>query len=451
MAALFACFTATIKTPWFDELFYADPAIGYALGEGFKSSDWSVWGSSEFWGLSNPGTGVLLACWLKLFGVGVVQAHLFFVLIFFSGLALLTRWLCRQLNLEQGWFPLLMAVGLSAHSLSGNAMHHARHDAFWPFLAWMHVWSIFQGGATVIRCATAFLLGIISTLLGLHFVAFFALSCAVLFFIEPSYVRFRLCLLHGLGFAAGGIMLFVFYYGLGVWDDFVSHRSASMGVPFDPKFWIISPDLFVLLPAFLAFPLLVGRQQESIALRSRMFAYAPLCVAMFVPVIMHFAGRYQAPYAWMTVAPALMTMLVVSAGDGARERFVRSIFVLLIAAGLAYRSSDLLRAFADREARRELIVLLERHIPKHAEPGFASIPVLYDIRGSGRRCFASFVNPGVKVRHEVLASLKWAVLSEADLDIIRPQLLGEWDIVVRVAPGSPSPGHGGYVLLRRNL
>lgn len=49
MACALALVACLMAIPWTDEVFYADPGIGLALGEGFRSSDWSIWGQPETW------------------------------------------------------------------------------------------------------------------------------------------------------------------------------------------------------------------------------------------------------------------------------------------------------------------------------------------------------------------------------------------------------------------
>src|ERR1039458_2031301 len=54
---------------WVDEIMFADPAIHLVQGKGFVSGAWFSQPTSQFWASYPPLYSVLLAGWLKVFGI----------------------------------------------------------------------------------------------------------------------------------------------------------------------------------------------------------------------------------------------------------------------------------------------------------------------------------------------------------------------------------------------
>ena len=440
LACLVAAFAATVAIPWTDEVFYADPGVGFALGQGFRSSDWSPLGGDAAWGLSNPGVGMLLAVWCKLLGVGAVSVHAFFIVVFVGGFWLLSGWLVSRLGLPSWARPLVLTVGMASHSLSGNAMHHARPDAFWPLLAWLFLESSFGSGGFLRRAAFAVGLGVGASLLGLQFCAYFALAAALLFLFRRDRQTFILGLWLAFGMLLALAALWAAYESLGIWGSFVESRRTSLGVRFEPGFWLISPDLFILFPLSLA--LLRHGDWRSPA------ASAPLVLLLLVPAAMHLAGRYQAPYSWMTTAPALFFLLKSAVEVRPfRRPFAVGLCVLLLL-GLAARVRDAGRSVSDAITRREALSALLRAAPPGSAPGLVSVPLYYDVRAAGYDVVVAF-NHVVPPRGAASSRVEWALLSDVDVPLLTPRLPGRWERSAVILPGVLPAGHGGFVLLRR--
>ena len=110
---------------WTDEVFYVEPGASLAFGEGFLSNGISQLGYGATWGLSNPGTSVLLAGWFKVAGFSQFSAHLFFFLVQFAGAVLLVRWARARHPMSRTAAVTLVALCMMMHSLAGNAIFRA--------------------------------------------------------------------------------------------------------------------------------------------------------------------------------------------------------------------------------------------------------------------------------------------------------------------------------------
>ena len=443
MACALALVACLMAIPWTDEVFYADPGIGLALGEGFRSSDWSIWGQPETWGLSNPGIGLMLAIWCKLFGVTAWSVHLFFATCYASGWWLLSGWIRRWAGLPEGSRAFLMAYGLASHAMSGNAMHHARPDALWPLLLWLFLAASFGEGTGPERASRLFALGLLSVFFGLHFCAFFALGAIAVWLWRRDSESFILGLWQALGTVVGLVALWAAFSGLGAWDDFIAHRSASARSPLEVNHWLVSPDLYVVTPLMLTLAF-VGKGPGN----DRLGRWMPLLLIASVPLVMHFVGRYQAPYVWMAVAPAMLCALHMTRPNESRFTLLAGACACLIVLGLAARARDLFKSASDCATRARAVSCLRESAEKKAGPVLVSVPLYYDVRGAGYGVSVPF-DHRVPPRAGLDRQVRWALLSEVDVPLVIPQLSGRWEEVRRAPASSMSPAHGGFVLLRR--
>lgn len=442
-ACAFALVACLMAVPWTDEVFYADPGVGLALGEGFRSSDWSVWGQSAVWGLSNPGVGLLLAIWCKLFGVAVWSVHLFFATCYAGGWWLLSGWIKRWGHLPEGSRGFLMAYGLASHAMSGNAMHHARPDALWPFLFWLFLSATFGEGTRFKRASGLFALGLLSVFFGLHFCAFFALGATAFWLWRRDSESFILGLWQALGMSVGIILLWAAFSAHGAWDDFVAHRSASARSSLEVNHWLVSPDLYVVTPIMLMLALMGKAPGDD-----KLHRWMPLLLILAVPLVMHFVGRYQAPYVWMTMAPAMLCAVYVTRSKDFRFTLLAAACACLIVLGLAGRTRDFVKSASDSKTRAAAVAILRESVPTNSAPVLVSVPLYYDVRDAGYAIAVAF-DHRVSPRPALDRDARWALLSEVDVPLIIPQLSGRWQEVRRAAAAPFSPAHGGFVLLKR--
>jgi len=70
--------TATLyPEPYTDEIFYTDPAINLARGDGFTSAAWPSQSKDEFWSSNSPLYPILMAAWIKAFGSELIVTRVF--------------------------------------------------------------------------------------------------------------------------------------------------------------------------------------------------------------------------------------------------------------------------------------------------------------------------------------------------------------------------------------
>src|SRR5688500_17432829 len=62
-------------TVWRDEVLYADPGVNLATGRGFTSTAWQFQPSNETFISNMPGHPLLLAGWVKLFGLSPLSVR----------------------------------------------------------------------------------------------------------------------------------------------------------------------------------------------------------------------------------------------------------------------------------------------------------------------------------------------------------------------------------------
>lgn len=442
-ACAFALVACLMAVPWTDEVFYADPGVGLALGEGFRSSDWSVWGQSAVWGLSNPGVGLLLAIWCKLFGVAAWSVHLFFATCYAGGWWLLSGWIKRWGHLPEGSRGFLMAYGLASHAMSGNAMHHARPDALWPFLFWLFLSATFGELARLNRSLRSVTLGCLSAFFGLQFCAFFAMCAAIVWIWRRDMESFMQGLWQALGTSLGLTVLWAVFSACGIWDEFMASRLSSMHFPLEAAFWHVSPELYILTPFLLGLPF-VAKKDRTLSTRPWM----PICILLSVPLLMHLMGRYQAPYVWMAVAPAMLVTLAALRCTPPLLHALGAVVLSLIILGLGGRARDLLKSTCDFSVRAQAVAILRESVPTDSAPVLVSVPLYYDVRDAGYAIAVAF-DHRVSPRPALDRDARWALLSEVDVPLIIPQLSGRWQEVRRAAAAPFSPAHGGFVLLKR--
>src|SRR5216684_3591495 len=91
----FSLLTATRYPPvWIDEVQFSDPAVNLVLHGQFSSTVWIVQRGNEFWAGNTPLYTMMLAVWLKVFGVSqfaVRSLNCFLIVVVIALLWELTR------------------------------------------------------------------------------------------------------------------------------------------------------------------------------------------------------------------------------------------------------------------------------------------------------------------------------------------------------------------------
>lgn len=449
LLAVVALSASLLATPWNDEVFYVSPGGSWATDGGFTSSDWNFFHQVKTWGLSNPGLPVLMGLWLKVFGFGQIQAHAFFFVVYATGLAGLIRWLGGRYQMTVTQMATGLLIGLFVHSFNHDAIYHARPDCFWPALFWGFLKVSFdEGKNSQKRLFEGSLLGMACIFLGLHFAGFFAVGAAALFI----YHRNKASFYAGLGLAIGliiGLFLLRLAFGqMGVWQDFVNHRSMHFARPLQWELWWKSKDFWLIGPALGG--LLLNEILSGRGLRGDVGRAALLGAGIFVlvPPVIHTIGYYQASYTWMVIAPVCLVVMpkVVRQPFGKGGWF--NVLVLVLAAGgVMLRSVDIVQGVFDYRRRQEFAKVATTLIPA-ADSALISESLYYDLGRPANRVFLTYQDSG-PAPAAVTEYLRWMVMTAADAKIIKARLGGSWEVLHESSPGPFMMWYGNYVVLRK--
>jgi hypothetical protein len=438
-----------LATAWTDEVFYVTPAANWAAGMGFTSNDWHSWGQVKTWGLSNPGLPFMIGLWFKVFGFGQLQAHVFIFIVYLAGLVGLIRWLGVRNRLTTPQMAAGLIVGLFVHSFNHDAIYHARHDCFWPLLFWWFLkFSYDERKTNLTRLFEAVLFGVACIFLGLHFGGFFAVGAATLFFYHRSKAFFFAGLGQAIGLLLGMLLLRLAYGEMGVWDDFIVHRSNNFGHAVKWVHWVISKDFWLVGPGLsllLLIELLSGR-----GVRSEVSRVALIGLGLFVliPPVIHVIGYYQAQYSWMVIAPVCLAVMPrLMHQPFGKGGWFNCLVIILAAGGITLRSYDVVQGVFEYQRRQELAKVTAGLIPS-IEPRLISMSLYYELGRPGNLAYICYENtppaPPAAAPH-----LRWMVMTATDAKIFKAKLGGAWEALYESPSGPLMMPHGNYVIFRK--
>ena len=433
---------------WTDEVFYVEPGASLAFGEGFLSNGISQLGYGATWGLSNPGTSVLLAGWFKVVGFSQFSAHLFFFLVQLAGAVLLVRWARARHPMSRTAAFTLVALCMMMHSLAGNAIFHARHDAFALLLFAWFLGYAFPTTANGRTRLLAFFLGPACVFLGLQFCGYFALAAAGLFL----WRRTREDFVSGLCLAAGlvvGVLLLRWAYGyIGVWQAFLDNRGENFGRSFHLNKFYVSKDFIVLIPACLGLVLaegLAGRGWRNEVAAAGWFGCALL---LGVPIVIQLIGLWQAPFSWMITVPLLVAILPTCATRTfSRGGWFIGVIAILFLLSCYVRLKELPLAVEQAGCRRQTVAELRR-LASPDEVALGSMSLYYELRASGQKAYWPY-DRFLPAHPDLAKKVRWLVLAEVDRLILTEHIGGAWEQVYISDSAVPRGAQGPYVILRR--
>jgi hypothetical protein len=446
---LVVAFLATLFNPaWTDEVFYVDPGACLAMGKGFTSNGWSELGHGTTWGLSNPGLPLLLAGWFKVFGFGQFSAHVFFYLVQFAGAVALVRWLVARYPLGQAGALAAVALCMMLHSLAGNSIFHARHDAFAPLLFAWFLGYAFASSFGWRQALSAFCFGPACVLFGLQFCGYFALASVAIFLWRRTRAAFMagLCLAFGL---VAGVLLLRWAYGeMGVWQSFLANRGENFGRAFVMEKFYVSKEFLVLLPACVGLVLTEGLSVRGWRSPAAVAGGCGVALLLGVPVVIQLIGLWQSPFSWMITLPLLLLILPVCLG----RPIAQGGWFVLVVAGLffvscAIRLKELPLAIKETERRKQTISAFRR-LADPAEVTLGSTSLYYELRASGQTVFWTY-DRALSPHPAIAKDVRWLVLAEVDRPILTGLLGGDWEQAYVSETAPPQAAQGPYVILRR--
>ncbi len=454
--------TVVHRPSWSDEGQYLDPGANLALGRGFVSTCWDSCPPGAEWGSSTPGFPLLFAALFKVFGFGIWIPRVCFFISHLLGVILIIRWADRTFGMSDTTKLVCLFVFMGTPALSHHAIYNARLECFALLIcaAFLNLRDAWPAGG-ILAASGLFLLGFASVMLGLHFGFYLGLVTAALFLVRPSWSWLRFGLVLAAGMLVAVLALRITYGELGVWGQFLAHRSAHFGrelpwVPTGIRRFYVTKDLAIFAIgclAVLSWDLLTRRDNGW---KERVRVLAGLVMLFFaIPLLVGQIGIWHAGYAWMLALP--MTL-------GAAFLFRRSsvwplrglavLGLLLALAGAAREIRKIPGGMADDVIRKQAVLDLEQR--RGPGEGIAStFDFFFELRT---------VDPMVFFRceHESRLSLgfrrelyfperaqsgtEWLLACESEAPAYLEGLGGRWTEVRRFGRCHPK---GDYVLFRR--
>lgn len=375
-----------------DEVSYVDPGAQLVLVGRMESAAWLSNSPLEPWGASNPGMPLLFAAWFKVFGFGLVQARVCFVILHLLGIFFLFRWINRTFTPPAAATAAGIIAALILPSLA-NAIFLPRLDAFALLLfAWFLNYAWRSESGVFVDWAAAPILGTFTVFLGFHFSCFFALAAATVFLLSPS----RRAFMQGIGLAAGilvgVLLLWIFYQKTGRWTALLEGRASHFGrvIPWDATGWkkyLVTVDM----PFWAVLALLGLKSATDMSRTGLPRPWLPwigaLAIFIIVPQLIGSIGIYYGSYAWMASVPMLVFFYGGTAWLNERAKAFISIAISLIFVSMGLFYAYCLPWLA-REAHQRSQVL--NAVEQYAAPRSsiaADFSLYYDLVGAGYRIF----------------------------------------------------------------
>ena len=303
---------------WVDEIMFADPAIHLAQGKGFVSGAWFSQPTSQFWASYPPLYSVLLAGWLKVFGISQWTVRTFSLTLVTASLLLIWCFLGDLTRFVPG-LPRAVVLATLAFSEPLVFLSRAGRADVVSVVVCSLMAVIFLRRPSRTRDVGLLITGFLAPMAAIQFVAYVGVLGLILQLWWRLF-KVRDAALWLIGAAAGGGCLAAIYIYNHVLTIFIettvasSHSSLgrllqtvvlghSLRV-FDFTAIATAPvrDLAtpVLLVAAIILWIVAWRKGNHAAARASSFGVA---VALLVPIAIQLLGKYPLYYTYMAVIP----------------------------------------------------------------------------------------------------------------------------------------------------
>jgi hypothetical protein len=436
--------SARFPIVWGDEAYFAEPAVNTNLGIGFTSYANAVQPHGRFWVGNMPLYSALLTAWLKVFGIGIVEARSFGYVL--SALALVAFWWAtKRLGLitSAGMRVAFLLTLLLAYG-PGLCYRNVRYDS----LSILEV-SLALLAASVSRrslcLALLVVVGATFTTTQLPLVSYAAgIGSLLLCFYGRTYFPEVVAL--GIGTILGGALLYALLESHGVWPDLMAllrHQRTIRegGVPKDPSF-----PLIVVAACCLA----LDRYRRG-EFRFRSPLAFGLAAGVLIPLGQLALGWFPTSYTWMAIVPlAIGIFAEFSRGCVAIGPFARSAAVTALMAsalfGMPLQLASAVWFWQERNYNR-VISLVQEQVAK-GEWVYCNPAAYYPAKATAGAVFLTsydkddrFFTPEEKRRISVM------VIAPSEFDRARNRLGGTW-----TPRGDPvRPPNRGFLIFRTNL
>lgn len=307
---------------WQDEVMFTEPAANLALRGAYVSRVWYFDAEQDLWAGNAPLYTLLLAGWLKVFGLSIFAVRAFGFLQAVAGVAL-AAWAAHRAKLLPGGAVIAFgAIVLLGYGMGIN-LRAGRYDGLGLLLCGLVALAATMRDRRR-RALALVLAGLPVAAVGTQLVVFLVVACAAA---VPAFGwrALRIGVPLGVGVAAGGAVLLALLAHFGMLVHFLEHSGRLRGIgggrlPKDP-----SLTLLVLTLPFVAVALGRATLRES----------APrwlLLLAVGIAAALVLLGHFPNYYAWMAAAPLVVLALRARASATAWIRW--PIDLLLVAAAL---------------------------------------------------------------------------------------------------------------------
>lgn len=416
---------------WVDEIQFADPAVNLVLHGEFSSSVWIVQNSHEFWAGNAPLYSLLLAQWLRWFGVSAMAVRSLNYVLMLGVVGLVWALVQRHDWIPAPAFRLTLAVLLmTAHGVA-FAYRTGRYDVVGMLIFAIAAFFWFRSPGRL-RLLPLGVVAMVMPFAGLQLIPAAVLvgTLALAFQRRPALFPF-LAVLAGL--AAGVVLLYAFYASHGVWPAFRASTSAvgavGQGLWFKIRtlphaYWSDKSELLLLLAAML----LAWRTRRS----ALTFAIAS---AVAIPAALHLAAKFPIYYSWMVFVPLAIAVCGAMASPdlSAAPRRIGGVLIAIAAIiGLPLRLAAVSLNWSARSQAP-----IEAFVKANLGPSDAVVsdfkayyPVKLQCRAFYAPTYLGAMTPAE--RHSVTALL----IRPADLPVVSSSLGGDWHDTGLSMPGS---------------
>lgn len=379
---------AFFEPAWDDEVFFLDPGAQLAFTGRMTSTCSYANSSTELWGASNPGMSLMFAGWFKLVGFGKAQAKLLFCLLNFIGIWLFFRWVIRRLSPNPWAVVIGVICSVLLPSLNVTLINPRLEVLAFIMCAWFLRYSWDEREDFFHAWMAAPLLGMAIIFFGLHFAPFFVLAAAVSFLIAPGWRTFKLGLGLTFGLLLGIFLLKAAYVYYGIWDIFITVRSAHLDrvIPWAfvgmEKFFS-KPDLIVLAVLSLIglFCTILTEKKND----SRTWVVWAVALASFfvIPEFISYVGLYYKKYIWMVGIPVMLCFFV---GIPFLKPAIRNFFASIIMLGLVfymYKSVSFLQFNINQSSQNQVALRTLKQLVPSGAPIVADWRLYYELVDEG--------------------------------------------------------------------
>ncbi len=443
LAALAVNLATATRSPtaWHDEVYFADPAVHFAMGEGYRTTAWTLVGEDVRWPGLVPGYGYALGAWLTALGVGLWQVRALPIVL--AAIAVGWVWWTARWRGHAGssGAGLVLLALLLCGAGTVFSYRSGRGDAL-AMLWWAAAYAAASRGDSRLSLIALFVLGLVAPWCGLFLVPYVGIMGVILLCLEGRRWVGRVGAAYA-GLAVGLAALAGYYRMAGAWEAFVAcSREYQSGV-LSPHFRLRLDGLWdaslLLVLAALAWAALVRERGCA----GRRIASVALGAAPTTGLVLALMGKFPAYYSWLVFFPsavALAHVIPCTARPGARRVLV-ALAGLAIVVGLPARIGACLMEWGARDHGR-VAAFVARHFREadrvacHPSAYFALRPVVGEVYP---RATEVALELPAEVRRTITAA---CVRPEIDAGRLVEGFGGRW---VRVAdldavPGPSRPG-----------